>query len=96
MGDGMSYVITDKCVAVCDTACVTVCPVDAIHGSLQVAAALALPPAERTQMFIDPDICICCEACESACPVGAIYDESSVPAEHAAAIEKNAAFFRGK
>ncbi len=92
----MSYVITDTCVAVCDTACVDACPVDAIHGPLDLAAARTLPPAERGQMFIDPESCICCQACEPACPVGAIYDEHDLPAEHAGAIEKNAAFFRGK
>ena len=28
----MTYVITQTCVATCDTACVDVCPVDCIEG----------------------------------------------------------------
>ncbi|HJM85590.1 MAG TPA: ferredoxin, partial [Candidatus Marinimicrobia bacterium] len=27
----MTYIITEPCVGVCDTACVEVCPVDCIH-----------------------------------------------------------------
>ena len=27
----MAYIITEPCVGVCDTACVTVCPVDCIY-----------------------------------------------------------------
>ena len=28
----MTYIITEPCVSVCDTACVEVCPVECIHG----------------------------------------------------------------
>ena len=30
----MSYIIGSKCVSVCDTACVDVCPVDCIYGPI--------------------------------------------------------------
>ena len=30
----MSYIIGSKCVSVCDTACVGVCPVDCIYGPI--------------------------------------------------------------
>lgn len=78
----MAYVITDPCVSVCDTACVKVCPVDAIQGG-----------PETGQLFIDPGACICCAACEPVCPVNAIYEEGDVPAQYAGAIQRNAEFF---
>ena len=30
----MSYIIGNKCVSVCDTACAKVCPVDCINGPI--------------------------------------------------------------
>jgi ferredoxin len=79
----MVYVITSKCVGVCDTACVKACPVDCILG-----------PADG-QMVIDPDECICCGACVQECPVDAIVDESDATplerafnADHAARIRR--------
>ena len=32
----MSYIIGSKCVGVCDTVCVDVCPVDCIHGPIDI------------------------------------------------------------
>ena len=32
----MSYIIGNKCVSVCDTACVKVCPVNCIHGPIDI------------------------------------------------------------
>jgi uncharacterized protein GlcG (DUF336 family) len=46
------------------------------------------------QFYIDPDVCIDCEQCEIVCPVDAIFKDIDMPAEHAASIEVNAAFFR--
>jgi ferredoxin len=77
----MPYVITSLCTN--DGACVEVCPVACIHTQ---------PGAP--QFYIDPDVCIDCEQCEIVCPVDAIFKDCDVPAEHAAAIEVNAAFFR--
>ncbi len=77
----MSYVITRLCTN--DGACVEVCPVACIHTR---------PGAP--QFYIDPDVCIDCEQCEIVCPVDAIFKDVDVPAEHADAIDINAAFFR--
>ena len=32
----MSYIIGKPCVSVCDTVCVDVCPVDCIHGPIDM------------------------------------------------------------
>lgn len=79
----MPYVIAEPCISTCDTACVSVCPVDAIHGS---------PP--RLQLYIDPDACICCGACEPECPVDAIFDEDDLPERWRSYAEINARYFR--
>ena len=57
----MPYVISEKCVGVCDQACVDACPADCIHGPI------------AGQMVIDPDACTECGACLPVCPVDAIY-----------------------
>lgn len=77
----MPYVITSLCTN--DGACVDVCPVACIHTK---------PGAP--QFYIDPEVCIDCEQCEIVCPVDAIFKDVDMPAEHAASIEVNAAFFR--
>jgi ferredoxin len=82
VGARMAYVIAEPCVGTCDTACVRVCPVDAIHG-----------PDDPKQLYIDPEACICCAACEPICPVNAIFEESDVPEQWRGAIAENAAFF---
>ncbi|MDR1767829.1 MAG: ferredoxin family protein [Propionibacteriaceae bacterium] len=76
----MTYVITQPCVDVKDKACVEECPVDCIYEG------------ERT-LYIHPDECVDCGACEPVCPTQAIYYEDDVPADQAAFIEANAAFF---
>ena len=82
----MSYVITDPCIATCDTACVDVCPVDAIHGPPDAAP-------RKLQLYIDPSECICCAVCVPECPVNAIFDEDDVLPQGRDAIARNAAFF---
>lgn len=77
----MPYVITSLCTN--DGACVEVCPVACIHTTPGAA-----------QFYIDPEVCIDCEQCEIVCPVDAIFKDVDIPAEHAASIEVNAAFFR--
>ena len=97
---GMTYVITSKCVSTCDTACVDVCPVDCIHGLVDVAALAKRSGAERqnavlnVQLYINPDECIGCGACVPECPVDAIFDEDEVPAEYEHSIAENEAYFR--
>lgn len=70
----MTYVITSRCVGQKETACVEVCPVDAIHPAPHEAGH-----AEAEQLFIDPGTCIDCDACRNACPVQAIFPEASLP-----------------
>jgi ferredoxin len=89
----MAHVITQKCVGTCDSACVDVCPVACIAGPIPIDQLRTLPPAQRSQLFIDPDDCICCGACVDECPAGAIYADDDVPAEHRGDIARNAEFF---
>lgn len=88
----MTYIITEPCVGVCDTACVDVCPVDCIYP----ADGLTLEDADKEKMieinemlYIHPEECIDCGACEPECPVEAIYPEDEVPENMAAFINKN-------
>jgi ferredoxin len=96
----MPYVITQKCVGTCDTACVDVCPSDCIIGPIPLDQLRAVPEAERgtrfpgIQMFVDPDECIDCGACVAECPVDAIYLDTDVPDAHRADVGRNADFFR--
>ena len=95
----MTYVITQKCIGTCDTACVDVCPCDCILGPVSLDQLRQAPANQRgsrfpgIQMFVDPDECIDCGACEPECPVAAIYLDENVPDEHRADIARNAAFF---
>jgi len=90
-------VISQKCIATCDSACVDVCPCDCIHGPVSIEQLRKVPAADRgtrfpgIQMFIDPDPCIDCGACVDACPVDAIYADDDEA--HRDDIERNAAFF---
>jgi ferredoxin len=92
-------VITEPCVAVCDTACVDVCPVDCIHGPTSVELIRAIPNEGRQdrlqgiQMFVNPRECIGCWACILVCPVNAIYEDSEVPEQWQHYIGDNAEFF---
>jgi NAD-dependent dihydropyrimidine dehydrogenase PreA subunit len=96
----MAHVITRKCIATCNSACVDVCPCDCIIGPVSLEQLRAVPEAERgqvfpgIQLFIDPDECIDCGACLPECPVDAIHHERDVPAELQEDIARNAAFFR--
>lgn len=80
----MAYIICQPCIGVKDTACVEVCPVDAIHPRKDE------PEYETVdQLYINPSVCIECGACESVCPVQAIYAEDAVPDEWKDFIKKN-------
>ena len=72
----MSFIIGNKCVGVCDTACVAVCPVEAFREA-------------DTYLIIDPDECIDCGACIPEGPVDAIFADTDVPDEEEAWIERN-------
>jgi ferredoxin len=84
----MAYVIALPCIGVKNTACIAVCPVDAIHPTKDEAG---FESAE--QLYINPADCICCHLCESECPVNAIFDEGDLPAEWSHFLEKNAAHY---
>ena len=92
-------VITQPCIAVCDTACVDACPVDCIHGPASVEHIRALPAEDRLsrlsgmQMFVNPKECIGCLMCIPVCPVNAIFEDPDVPEEWQHYIAANARFF---
>ena len=85
----MSYIIGNKCVDVCDTACVTVCPVDCINGPIytdrrgEELDGMSEEGKKGLQLYINPEECILCGACISECPVDAIYEseEETLTAE---------------
>jgi NAD-dependent dihydropyrimidine dehydrogenase PreA subunit len=83
----MTFVIAEPCVGTCDTACVSVCPVDCIHGPVSPAELQTMEPTARAarvaglQMLIDPETCTCCGACATQCPVSAIFEEDELPSE---------------
>ena len=58
--------------------CVEVCPVDCIHGPINIDGGgievETLDSVEGLQLYINPDECIDCGACVSECPVDAIYE----------------------
>jgi len=85
----MTFVITDLCIDVKDTACVDVCPVDCIHPTSDNTEFFD----EEPQLYIDPEECIDCGVCEPECPVEAIYDEDALPEEFLHSIKINADFF---
>ncbi len=61
----MSCSITEKCTGC--TACIKVCPVDAILGK------------KKEQHIIDVLFCIECEACGRICPVTCVLDDNGHP-----------------
>lgn len=81
----MTHIITDRCVGVKDGSCITVCPVDCIHGG-----------PDDPQFYIDPEVCIDCAACTSVCPVNAIYEETDLPKEYEHFLHVNADYFSVK
>src|SRR5688500_4521515 len=87
---GMSHIIAQPCIGTKDTACVTVCPVDCIHPTKDETEKFA---AEE-MLYIDPDTCIDCGLCVDECPVTAIFPQEDLPAEWAAFIERNAAYYK--
>jgi len=96
----MSFIIGKKCVSTCDTACVHVCPVDCIHGPIDItgggAEVKTLDSIEGLQLYIDPDMCIDCGACVPECPVDAIYEDEDECIEAEGddeSVKKNYEFF---
>ena len=97
----MSYIIGSKCVGVCDTVCVDVCPVDCIHGPIHIDQSAAevhekgFDPTGK-QLYINPDECIDCGACIPACPPDAIYEDEDSCIDNEGndeSVKKNYEFF---
>jgi len=88
-GGLMAYVIAEPCIGTKDTACMSVCPVDAIHPHCEAEEFSAIP-----QLYIDPETCICCAACVPVCPVSAIYAEEDLPDRWKHFVELNASYYR--
>ncbi len=49
----MAYVITQKCIGTCDTACVDVCPCDCIRGPIDLDAIRSVPADARPSLLSD-------------------------------------------
>ncbi len=100
----MSYIIGNKCVSTCDTACVTVCPVDCIHGPIKIDGGgsevqnMTKEELKGKQLYINPEECIDCGACVPECPVDAIYDseEEAIEAGELDKVKENYEFFNLK
>lgn len=97
----MSFIIGNKCVDCMDMGCVSVCPVDCIHGPISVDGSAS--EVERDgreaypdgQLYINPDLCINCGACVPECPVDAIYrdEEEAIEMNDEKSIHKNYEFY---
>jgi ferredoxin len=101
----MSYIIGKPCDGVCDTVCVDVCPVDCIHGPIDVSGrgmevrGMSSEELKGKQLYIDPSVCIDCGACLPECPVKAIYPNEQIAIEKDGTdeyVKKNYEFFGKK
>jgi len=97
----MSHIILSPCVSTCDTACVAVCPVNCIHGPIDVEGAgeevenMSKEELVGKQLYINPDECINCAACIPECPVDAIVEDEDEAIEKGEldSVKKNYEFF---
>ena len=101
----MSYIIGSPCEGVCDTACVHVCPVDCIHGPIDIDGrgmevdGMSKEELKGKQLYINPIECIDCGACIPECPVEAIYSSEDEAIENEGndeSVKKNYKFFNQK
>ena len=100
----MSFIIGKACVDCMDTACANACPVDCIHGPINVEGSgsevgeqgrEAFPGG---QLYINPDTCINCGACVPECPVDAIYrnEKEAILYDDEISVHKNYEFYGQK
>jgi ferredoxin len=84
-----------------DTTCVSVCPVDCIHGPIDITGSGAEVEKQGRsafpggQLYIDPSTCIDCGACISVCPPDAIYEDeyATIKAGDEDSVHNNYKFF---
>jgi len=97
----MSFIIGKSCVDCMDMGCAGACPVDCIHGPIDIEGSGGeIEKNGRTfypggQLYINPDVCINCGACVPECPVNAIYEDEglAIKADDEASVHKNYEFF---
>lgn len=97
----MSFIIGNACDGVCDTICVDVCPVDCIHGPIQIDGrgkevdTMTKEELVGKQLYINPKECIDCGACLPECPVSAIYrsEQNAIDSGELESVKKNYEFF---
>lgn len=90
----MAFVICPPCIefdhAVCERACMEVCPVQCIYLPDQTV----LPQEARQDMlYVHPYECVHCGACVPVCPAAAIFAEDEVPAPWREYLEVQVAAF---
>jgi ferredoxin len=97
----MSFIIGGACVDCMDTACANVCPVDCIHGPIDIDGSGSEVGKQGKdafpggQLYINPGTCINCGACVPECPVSAIYEDEdiAIKAGDEVSVHKNYEFF---
>lgn len=97
----MSFIIGSKCISCVDGACLTVCPVDCIHGPIknddagQSVEFLTEDDKIGKQLYINPEECIKCGACIPECPVDAIFssEKQAIEFGEVESVHKNYEFF---
>lgn len=97
----MSFIIGNKCVDCLDTSCVSVCPIDCIHGPIYTdrmgseVDKMSDEEKKGMQLYINPAECINCGACVPECPVDAIYsdEKEAILLGDEVSVHKNYEFF---
>ena len=97
----MSFIITSGCISCIDAGCLSVCPMDCIHGPINTTGegkeALNMTDEEKQgkQLYINPNDCIDCSACIPECPVDAIVssEEIAIQMGERQSVIDNYAFF---
>ena len=85
----MTFIITEPCIGVKDSACVDSCPVDCIHPRTDEEKF-----DSEKMLYIDPEECIDCGACVPECPVEAIFMLEELPTQFEKSREDNAQYYR--
>jgi len=91
----MSFIIGNSCIDCMDTACASVCPVDCIHGPIDMEGSGGEIERDGRAAFPVGQMCINCGACVPECPVSAIYEDEdlAIKAGDEVSVHKNYEFF---